>query len=411
MSKTDLLDPEVLKDQDELSDEQHDAIKEKAYAQVHKEAKAREVPEDEDDDPFKKPVVREVKSAEAKEEEEKDDEPETPEAKKEREDAEAAEVKEAEDADVEKLAEEKATKLEAAKQKKEEELDEEEVALLKESDDAKEKAKAEERETYISEYSDKHSITAAQAEKQVDKIYGVRDKYKDDQKEMAQAIYHLNTKLAQAGDELSRIRLTPGPEEIVVQGKKLSKEETRAWVIEKYREKEPDLSEGLEDDKVFKMGWKEIGEVQKKNAYKIQEKMRTESEARRKDVLDELATEDKPFLKDIRIALDRVSDRDVLAEDFDIQDYVYWARGKNHHKDKKAAIEKAVAEALKSKKIVSTNPGGGGGKAPAKKPTIVLSDADKDRALDMYESAKVSDEKAFELYADFKKSTSKKTKK
>jgi len=395
-----ILDMEALKDQVEpLSEEQNEAIRESAL----KSAKAREKADvdDDDEDPFKSPL----KKAEDEHVEESEEQKATREA------AEAKEKEDQEREETEKAEKEKTKQLEAARAKEEKDLTDDEKTLLKTDDEVKAKAREDERAQDVEAYAEKFGLSEAQATKEVEKIHGVLDKYSRNPKDMAQALYHSNAKLTQAASELAAIKNAPKEGELRIKGKTLSKEETREYLVSKYREYDPELTEGLEDDKVFKLAWEKLVEKQKIAMGEAQKDLKDKAESKRREILEAIPEVDKKFLKDIRGSLYRVSDNDILQDDFEVEDYVRWARGGTYHKDIKAAVDKAVAEALKNKKIVGIQPGSGGagaGTPPKKGGSTSLTDEDKETALDMYGSLKVEDSKKFALYEDFKKSQSKK---
>lgn len=402
-----LLDPEVLKSQDSLTEEQREAVRERAYKEARESEKERDEEED-DEDPFRSPLDKKEKVEDEEEEEESEAD------KKVREEEESKAAKESEEAEAKKAVEEKAQKLEAVRKKEEKDLTDEEKGLIEEDKKVQAQAREEDMAQYVESYSEKFGLSSEQAKKHVEKIYTVLDKYKKDPKEMAQALYHLNSKLSQAAEELSAIKNAPKEKEIVLNGKKLSEEESKTVLVEKYREfykeKIPGIGE-MSDETVFGLAWKEYNERKHILISERQKEMKGKAEEKRQQILENIPEEDKKFLKEIRGAVYRADDFEILDEGFDVQDYVNWARGRNYHKDMKAAVEKAVAEALKDKKIVGAQGGGGGvgGGAPAKKGSSVsLTSEEKERALDMYRSLDLSDDEKFKNYQKFKDSISKK---
>jgi hypothetical protein len=169
----------------------------------------------------------------------------------------------------------------------------------------------------------------------------------------------------------------------------------------------------LEDEKVYVLAEKEMREKIRIAEEKQAVALKDTAESKRQKLLNELPEADKKFAKDIRGGLYRLSDSEILDDDFDVSDLLCWARGKRYERDIKEAVEKAVVEAQKDKKILG-NQGGGtgggsssqaskGGEAPAK-----LSEEDKERALDMYDSLQISQEEKFSMYQKFLKKTAQK---
>lgn len=320
----------------------------------------------------------------------------------------ARETKEAKEAQAKTEEEEAAAKqklVDDAKAKAEDKRTEEEKKLVQEAEEAEKAQKTEKFEQEVQEYATKNGITEEAARKDVEKIQVVREKYKNDPTEMSRALYHLNKKLSQVTNELSSIKTAPKPGQVKINGKLLSVEETRELLIKNYREQFPEVCEDLPDEKVHVLAEKELTERIRVATEKQQSLNRENAKNRRNELLSELPEQDKAFAKDVAGVLERVADSEVLDEDFDISDYVNWARGKNYHRDIKAAVEKAVKEAREEKKILGKKPegaSGGGQTPPAKKDSASnsLTAAEKERALEMFSSLSVSDEEKYKYYLE-----------
>lgn len=324
------------------------------------------------------------------------------------EDRKARETKEAEEAEAKTAEEEAAAKqklVDDAKAKDEAERTEEEKTLLKEAEEAEKAQKTEKFEQEVQEYASKNGITEEAARKDVEKIQVVREKYKNDPTEMSRALYHLTKKLSQVTTELSSIKTAPKPGQVKINGKLLSVEETRELLIKNYREQFPEVSEDLSDEKVHALAEKELTERIRVATEKKVQQDKANAENRRAELLTTLPEQDKAFAKDVAGVLARVADSEVLDEDFDISDYVNWARGKNYHRDIKAAVEKAVKEAREEKKILGKKPEGasGGGQTPTTKKesaSASLTAEEKERALEMFSSLNVPDEEKYKYFLE-----------
>jgi hypothetical protein len=415
MGKSELLNPEVLKDQNELTDEQHEEIRENAMREVNKERKARESDED-DEDPFKDPPSKKDTGSKKDEGDTEDEPNEEEDSEKKEEDKGDGESKKKEK-DEEKLAQEtekaeKAKKVEAARKKEEDQRTDNERELIKEADASEAEAKKQEFEADVEEYAEALGVSEAQARKDMEKIRGVSEKYKGNPKEMAKALYHAAVKLSQAHQRLSAIDNQLKPGQLVIGGKKLSEEESREYLIKVYREHYAELSEGMDDDKVHKLAMKELTAKMQEIRERQYVEMKSGAEKKRHDLLEALPEVDKRFVKDVKASLSRVNDSEVLSEDFDLEDLLRHARGRNYHKDVKDAYERGKSDAIKEKKILGKKPEdtSGGGSGGAKKiSSFGLTDSEKDQALDMY-NMPISDEEKFKLFSDYKKSISKKKK-
>lgn len=412
---TDLLKPEVLEVQGtNLSDAQEEAIREKFVSERTKKPEAtegaapkEEAEEEEEIDPFKVKLAEEAESdKKAKDEEEK----KTVETDAEKAAKEAGAIAAAEAEALAKVEAEKRTKIEEARKKAETELSDEDKVLLKEDSDAKAAARTAEIDKKALDYATKFGLGDEQAKKEVGKIFDMAEKYSKDPIEMAQALYHANAKLSQVSAQLKELNSKPLPDELVIQGKKLSKQESDEMLVGMYRKHNPDISEDLDDEKVVVLARKELAEkvrqVNEQNAIEL----RSTAEGKRKQILDSLPESEKKFAADLKTALGRVTDSDMVAEDFSPEDYLRWSRGRYYHQDIKEAEARGEKRALANKKIVQVRAGetggsGGGGSAPkGKSGAITLSDDQKERALQMYDGQPLTDEAKYELFIDFEKS-------
>jgi hypothetical protein len=408
---TDLLKPEVLAAQGtNLDDAQEEAIRELAVRERVKKPEATQDAEEEEVaeevDPWKAKLEEDAEAAEA----EKTDEGEAVETDAEKAAKEAEEQAKAE-AEAQAAAEaEKQKRLEEVKKKAETELSEEEKVLLKEDADAKAEARSAEIDKKAADYATKFGLGDEQAKKEVGKIFDMAEKYGKDPIEMAQALYHANAKLSQVSAQLKQVSEKPLPDELVLNGKKLSKQESDEMLVEMYRKHYPDISEDLDDEKVAVLARKELLEKTRQINEQRAIELKTSAESRRKQLIDSLPENEKKFAGDLKTALARVSDSDIVAEDFSVEDYMRWSRGRYYHQDIKEAEARGEKRALANKKIVQVRAGetggsGGGGSAPkGKSGAITLSDEQKERALQMYDGQPLTDEQKYEMFIEFEKS-------
>ena len=413
MSKS-LLDPEVLKEQDELTDEQQKALQKNAIRTVEKRRKGELDGEDEDEnDPFKRPPAEKDTASEKDDKvTEEDDEDES-----EDEDSDEKEEHETEEEKKARVEDEKAERLkgiEKARKKEEDKRSEDEKKLIQDADAEEAEAKKQEFEADVESYADRLGVSEAQARKAMEKIRGVHEKYKGNPKEMAQALYHAAAKLSQLSQRMAeQENLQSIPKQLTIQGKKLSEDETKAFFIDVYRKHNPDLSDGMDDEKVHKLAIKEFNaKVAEIRAQKFDE-IRSLAEKKRADLIEALPEPDKKFAKTVKSSLLRIDDSEVASEDFELEDLLRHARGKDYHKDVKEAYERGKADAVKDKKIVGKKPedtSGGGSSGAGGKKSSALTEDEKSEALDMYLSLDVPDQRKFELYQEYKKNISKKKK-
>ena len=411
MSKPEvLLDTERLQADDGLSPQENEAIQSKVFSEMTKSktSEKKEVKEEEYEDPFKADLSeKNTDKPKKKDEKAEDDAPN----KEEEQDSESLKAEESAKADsakaeeVKKADEEKLKNLESAKAKKDEDRTEDEKTLVRAHEEQAANIRKEDLQKEAKQYALDNGISEKAAQEQVEHFSKVREKFSGDPKEMSKAIYHLHSKFTQVSQELSAIKNAPKEGEIVFNGKKLSKEETRELFIQKYREGNPELSEDLDDDKVYILAKKGYDErVEMLTSQKVQD-LQGRAEKARQSVIDSLPAEDKKFSKHVGIALSRVSPDELADPNFDPSDYVWWARGQFYHSDMADAEKRGYERATKEKKILgkSAENTSGGGSQPAKGGSSTgLTPDEKESALDMYRSSQISDDEKFKMYTDFK---------
>lgn len=371
------LDVEVLKTQDKLTEAQEEQIRENVFKEFQKEKepedKAGKGTPDED-------------TSDAEDEEDSESDSEGKEDDKAESEDEAGEEEESEDEEADKESEGKAK----------EPTDEEKKKSEEES--------AKEFEKQVNLYAEENSIGEAQARAELEHIGKIQEKYSKEPAKLAKAVLYLQRAFTKTQETLKQIQETPQEGELVFKGKKLSKEESKEKLVEMYREAYPQITEDLDDDKVYHLAFNEY-----KREYALfldrQKKTTTEkASAKRQEVLNGLKEEDKPFLNDIKLILEKTEDSELLSEGFDPTDYLFWARGRNFHKILKEREDAAYKRGLEQKKILGVKPAGEEPKgATPKSKSSGLTEQDKERALAMYESLQITDKEKFDMYRDYKK--------
>lgn len=388
------LDLEALKTESgNLSEEQELALRDQALKELE-EPEKKDPDEDGDEETVEKPKDKEPK-----------DEGE------ESEDAEAEAAKKAEkDAASQKEAEENKQKtIDEALKKKDEERTDEEKTLVKTHEEDLKKKDEESLVQEAEEYADQENVSLDIAKARVLKIRDTVKKFDGDPKKMAKSLYHTQVAYARSQNELQSIKNAPKDGEIVIGGKKLSKDEAKEFVTDKYRKAYPEITDGMEDEKVFILAKKEMAERYKLLSQRQESEAKEGAEKKRGEILESIEERDKPFKDEVKKALERVDNSELLDENFSILDYVYWARGKSYHKDVSEAEKRGYERGLQEKKILGkkgegASGSGNAGSAKGGKSTPSLNVEQKERALEMFDTPGVSDEKKYELYIEFLKS-------
>lgn len=391
------LDLEALKGKERLSESDNEAIRNAAMSEYNKEHGIKE-PEAENKEVVSTPENKET--AELSEEEKK-----------------AQEAKDAEEkAKADKVEEERLLTA------KEEDLKDEEkvkkAELIKKQDEAKAKALDEEVATYAKE----NNISLDEAKKEIESIGKISEKYNSDPKQLSKANLHLQRLYTKNETELKNILekqkaeppLELSDENIVKHiddGKfTIGKEKaTREGIIEAYKQKEPEITATMEDDAIFKLAVKtikkEIEFSQKQQLFEISSKAKD----KRAELISKLSDEEKQFLPEIKPIIDNLPDTQVMKEDFSLNDFIYWAKGKTLEAKVKESEERGYKKGVEEAKILAQKAKPATPQTPAKKSaTEQLTQAEKNDALDKYQSLDLPDEKKFELYIDSHKSKPKK---
>lgn len=308
---------------------------------------------------------------------------------------------------------------------KDEDLGEEELKLKQELIKKKDEQgkKKGDLDTKIEAYATEKGISVEEAREEFDSATRIAEKYKNDPVETARAALHLQRENARLQSELKNRKEAEQMPQITTEliDKQIKankfivtmKDNTRRAftkddIVEEYRKENPDETEEMEDETVYKVALKAIKNNMEKDIEDRKKGQITEAKEKRLELLNGLPEGDKKFLKDIKDVLDKQPDSHVLKEGFSLNDIVYWAKGKVYDRDLKEFGEaefKRGQEQAKVLGIKSPSTGAKGSSDTKNKTTLQakvakMSDSDKERALNMYRGLKVSDEKKFEMFLE-----------
>jgi hypothetical protein len=397
------LDMEVLAKQDSLTEEQYKVIETEAWADPKEGAK--------------EPVVKEEEENKEEKVKEETHEGETAEEKT------ARETKEQEDAKVEteKIAAENQRLLDA---KPEDLSDEDKVtreALVKADVDAKAVKEAEDKklkeqlDSEVKSYATEHKISEDEARTDFESREKILEKYKSDPKQLAMANLHLqrmytkSQETLKAAEEAKPLKAAKDMSsedylKMIDEGQITYKDKVldRESAISLYKENNPDITDGLEDEAVLKLVAKELKEWGLKQREKKMQETSAIAKEKRVSVINSLSDSDKKYLPEIQPILDKFPDIAILSEHFNVNELVYNVKGKHYDQDIKEFGDKEYKRGLAQARIV-------GQKGPVtqgsqvlrpKTSQIVLNDKQKAEALDMYEGTTFTDEEKFANYAE-----------
>lgn len=294
---------------------------------------------------------------------------------------------------------------------------EKEATEKKEAEDKvkAEEAKKKEEETakFVEDYSKEHGVTVDEARQDLDSINKIAEKYGKDAMQLAKANLHIQRLYTKTQEELKAVNeAKPSQQEITIEGiiknvdegkitvngKALSREE----LINTYRENNPDLTEGVDDEPVLKMAAKDIREHITRKHQEQQSQLVIDAKAKKEKLLSGLSAEDKELLPDIKPIIDNLPPSQVMDERFSMHDTIAWARGKKYTPAYvKELEEKAYKRGLEQAKIVGSQAGDSNiNSTPKKSKAIVLSEEQKKEALQHFENMEITDEKKYEYYAE-----------
>ncbi len=391
------LDQEALKGKDNLTDDDYLAIQEQVLS--------GENPEKKDEDTGKPEV--EKKEDEHKEEEEKS-----------KEEKDAAEV---EAAEAEKKKKEDEERLINAK---EEDLSDEDkpkrAELIKARDEAKQSQEAENKklkedlDNEVKAYATEHKISEEEARTDFESREKILEKYKSDPKQLALANLHLQrmytksqeslkaaeeAKPSQQAKEIPLENIVKAIDEgkLLIDNKPVNKEA----LLDAYRKKNPDITDGLDDEAVIKLAAKDLKDNYVRNQEEQVKAISAEAKAKRLTLLEALSEADKKFIPEIQPILDKLPDRVVMGEDYSIDALVFYAKGKTYDADIKAHGEKEYKRGLEQAKILGQreNPSGTGNPKVKVKSTVTLTNEQKEEALNMFAGTTFTDDEKFAHYA------------
>ena len=301
---------------------------------------------------------------------------------------------------------------------KDEDLNEEDKTKKAEIVKAREESKTKDTEAEIKAYATEHKVTEDEARTDLESIAKIQEKYKDDPKQLAKANLHLQRLYskteaeAKAQQEAAPVQevtieavekyLSDG--KLVVNGQRKTKEDT----IDAYRAAYPDLTEDLEDEKVFKLAAKEWKQHVDRETAKAKTQVSIKAQEKRSSMYDSIPEADKRFIPDVKPIIEKLSDAQIAHDKFDINTYVLYVKGHNYDADVKKSTDEMKAfgakeykRGLQEAKILGTKSAPTG--KPPVKGTIPFTEAQKKEAEAMYDSPGITKEKAYELYADYMK--------
>jgi len=408
------LDMEALKQKDSLSEDELAQIADEAYEESDSEKEGKKKDEEEEEE------KQEQEEGKKKEEEEEGEEEDKPKSDDELIKAPDEELNDEEKTKKKELLETR--KVEEEKRlldAKEEDLSDEDKSkrteLIKEREEAEKKALDEK----VKAYAEEHEVSEDEARQDLETISKTyKETFKENPEALAKSYLHLQRLQARTENQLKKVQqamqtaqeLTPDrvisdiidKGQIKVKGKSASRED----IIESYREQNPDITENASDDAVLKMAAREIKTALDKQGESRRADLSKQAKEKRTSLIGNLSEGDKQFLPEIKSMINNLSDAQIAADDFSLQPYINYAKGKKYDKAMKEAEERGFKRGQEEAKIIAEKSKKGGPADGSPKPKQKgglkrdLTAREKDRALTMYENLDAPDEEKFKMYIE-----------
>lgn len=312
---------------------------------------------------------------------------------------------------------------------KDEDLSEEDKAAKTELLKYQEAAKTEAAKKELADYAKEHKITEEQAKEELESIEKIQDKYKRDPKQLAKANLHLQRLYARSEAEFKALKeaksqpvakeVTPeGVEQWINSGNAIlgGKPLTKEAVLEAYRKAYPDITEEMEDEKVMKLAVKEYAMKINEGVSKEKADRVIKAREKRATLFDSVQEADKKYIEEIKPLIENLTADQLLADTFTIDTYISFAKGQHFdeevqrlEKEKQEFGEKEYRRGLAEAKIIGVKRTPGTGGAPPKvKEAFTLTEAQKKRAVEMFDTPGITEEEAYKLYKEFLTETNQK---
>lgn len=257
------------------------------------------------------------------------------------------------------------------------------------------------------------TIDEVKAAEEADK--NLIEKYKGDPKQIAKALRKENSsygKLKAENDKLVDFKRQVEIQSRKINDKRLNEqlEAQREKLVEEYVKQNPD-QENDEEPVLF-----ERAKIAVKRALELKQEKETKeltakADKAREELIKKLPDDYKEHVSEIREVLKAQEDDEVLADDFDVMNLAYWARGKKYTPEYVKSIEDAAYKRGKEQPeiIQKANAATSSGTRSTNQKSSLAStatDKDKQRALEVLANrSDLNDEQKIEMYmTDLKKS-------
>ena len=273
---------------------------------------------------------------------------------------------------------------------------------------AKDDKSVEDRDKQITEYAEKHKLTYAEAKEDIEKTEEIVKQYKNDPAEMARAMRNKDREYSKLRSETEKAKEKKAP---VFQ--RMTDDQFRDWaknqplkeggenrqkMVDGYRAKFPARSEAMSDEAIVEEIVERELMIYNEKAGQKEKEIKDTATSKRNELITAVAEADRRFIPELKALLLETDDAAVIMNgDTLIQDALWLVKGKAYDTDIKAAEERALKRLKESPEILGTK--GGGQSKPSGQKSTGLTEAQKNRAIEMYGSDN-TDEKCFDMFKD-----------
>ncbi len=179
-------------------------------------------------------------------------------------------------------------------------------------------------------------------------------------------------------------------------------------LINEFREQNPARSRDMDDEQVTE-------EIVERGTYAIKNQIRDyevqlkkEAANKREEYLSSIPESDRRFLPEIKPILEQLPDHQVISQGFNFKDLVRWGKGgmvdqlikeaeDRIHRQYETKDRKIVGEVARSSQTTKVK------QTPEQSKASGLTKYQKDQALQMFQSAPMSEDEKFEAYLEVTK--------
>ncbi len=302
-------------------------------------------------------------------------------------------------------------------------LDEKQLARKQELAKAKggktDEEKKAELEAEIKEYATEHSMSEDDARKDLETIGKTVESYKGDSRKLAKSYLHAQRMAVKTKEELKALKNAPPPLQskeatmkslvdgieagkMPVNGKPAPKED----VIAAYRKMNPDIAgDEVSDDTIVRLVARDVSRDLADRRQENLSKLTGEAKEKKAKLISELSEADKKYLPTMKAMLDSNTDAQIMSEDYSLDDYIFWAKGKDSVAREKEIEERGFKRGAEARKILGEIKKPAEGKARTKSSVkggkdFGLSADQKKEAEELFEGNNVPLSRKYELFAE-----------